>query len=86
MNRFLTNNTMSIPKLVMVDDTYRRSNLENMGPSRPKTATQLVIDYKNEHGVLTPEFKEELQVWYNRDKGQSTLNDLMDFTCFGINR
>lgn len=76
MNRFLINNTMSIPKLVMVED----ASGEVIGEwgSRPKTATQMVIDYKNEHGTLTPEFKEELQVWYNKDKGQSTLSDLME--------
>jgi len=41
-------------------------------------AQQMVVDYKNEHGTLTPEFKEELQVWYNKDKGQSMLNDLLE--------
>jgi len=25
---------------------------------------------------LTPEFKEDLQRWYNKDKGQSTIKDL----------
>jgi len=25
---------------------------------------------------LTPEFKEDLQRWYNKDKGQSKLKDL----------
>lgn len=76
MNRFLTNNTMSIPKLVMVEDATGEI-LDDWG-SRPKTATQMVIEYKNEYGTLTPEFKEELQVWYNKDKGQSTLNDLVE--------
>ena len=76
MNRFLTNNTMSIPKLVMVENAT--GEILGEWGSRPKTATQMVIDYKIEHGTLTPEFKEELQVWYNKDKGQSTLSDLME--------
>ena len=76
MNRFLTNNTMSIPKLVMVEDAT--GEILGEWGSRPKTATQMVVDYKNEHGTLSPEFKEELQVWYNKDKGQSTLSDLME--------
>ena len=76
MNRFLTNNTMSIPKLVMVEDATGEI-LGDWG-SRPKIASQMVIDYKNEHGMLTPEFKEDLQIWYNKDKGQSTLRDLME--------
>ena len=76
MNRFLTNNTMSIPKLVMVENAT--GEILGEWGSRPKTATQMVIDYKIEHGTLSPEFKEELQVWYNKDKGQSTLSDLME--------
>jgi hypothetical protein len=76
MNRFLTNNAMSIPKLVMVDD--ETGKITGEWGSRPKVATQMVLDYKNEHGTLTPEFKEEIQVWYNKDKGQSTLNDLLE--------
>ena len=76
MNRFLTNNTMSIPKLVMVSD--ETGEVIGEWGSRPSIATQMVIDYKNKHGMLTPEFKEELQVWYNKDKGQSTLSDLME--------
>ena len=76
MNRFLTNNTMSIPKLVMVEDATGEI-LGDWG-SRPKIASQMVIDYKNEHGMLTLEFKEDLQIWYNKDKGQSTLRDLME--------
>lgn len=76
MNRFLTNGAMSIPKLVMVDDAT--NIVVGEWGSRPKIAQQLVVDYKNKHGVLTPEFKEELQVWYNKDKGQSMLNDLLE--------
>jgi len=76
MNRFLTNNTMGIPKLIMVENATG-DVIGTWGP-RPKSATRLVKDYKKEHGALTPEFKEELQVWYNKDKGQGTLNDLME--------
>ncbi len=76
MNRFLTNGAMSIPKLVMVDDASGK--VVGEWGSRPKIAQQMVVDYKNEHGTLTPEFKEELQVWYNKDKGQSMLNDLLE--------
>ena len=75
MNRFLTNNAMSIPKLIMIDD-ISGAILGEWG-SRPKIATQKVLDYKTQHGMLTSGFKEELQVWYNKDKGQSTLRDLM---------
>ena len=37
----------------------------------------MVNAYKAEHGMLTIEFKEDLQRWYNKDKGQSTIEDLV---------
>ena len=76
MDRFLTNGTMGIPKLIMINDTSGEI-LGTWGP-RPKIAAQMIIDYKKEHGMLTAEFKEALQVWYNKDKGQSTLNDILE--------
>ena len=75
MNEFLTNGGKSIPKLVAIDNTSGNV-IGNWGP-RPTKATQLVNDYKAEHGKLTPEFKQDLQVWYNKDKGQNTVDDLL---------
>ena len=76
MNRFLTNGGKSIPKLIMVDETSGEV-INTFGP-RPSGATQLVNDYKEKHGMLTPEFKEDLQRWYNKDKGQNAANDLVE--------
>ena len=42
-------------------DTENFEVLDVYGP-RPSIATKLVDDYKNEHGVLTPEFKEDLLI------------------------
>lgn len=74
MNLFLTNGNKSIPKLIMIDKASG-DVLNTFGP-RSNSATKMVNDYKTEHGKLTPEFKEDLQRWYNKDKGQSTLKDL----------
>ena len=74
MNQFLTNGGKSIPKLIMIDDETNEV-VNTFGP-RPSVATQFVNNYKAEHGKLTPEFKEDLQRWYNKDKGQSTIKDL----------
>lgn len=76
MDAFLTNGGRSIPKLIMLDNSTKEV-LSTFGP-RPKVATEMVADYKKEHGKLTPEFKEELQHWYNKDKGQSTVKDLVN--------
>ncbi|WP_282041478.1 thioredoxin family protein [Winogradskyella flava] len=76
MNQFLTNGGKAIPKLIMID-TDTNDVLDTFGP-RPSVATEIVKTYKAEHGMLTPEFKEDLQRWYNKDKGQSTIKDLVN--------
>ncbi len=74
MNRFLTKGAMSIPKLIMIDDATHEV-IGEWGP-RSTAATNLVEAYKAEHGILSPEFKQELQIWYNKDKGQNVAKDL----------
>jgi len=76
MNQFLTNGGKAIPKLIMIDNTSE-DIVDTFGP-RPTVATNMVNAYKVEHGMLTPEFKEDLQRWYNKDKGQSTIADLVN--------
>ena len=77
MNQYLTNGGKAIPILIIAD-AQSLEVLHVWGP-RPKVATQMVEAYKKEHGKLTPEFKEDLQKWYNQDKGQSILSDLQTF-------
>ncbi|WP_412986889.1 thioredoxin family protein [Pontimicrobium sp. IMCC45349] len=76
MDAFLTNGGRSIPKLIMIDSETKEV-VNTFGP-RPSEATQMVLDYKEEHGKITPEFKEDLQRWYNKDKGQTAINDLVE--------
>ncbi|PIB30838.1 thioredoxin [Maribacter sp. 4U21] len=75
MNRFLTNGGMSIPKLIVRDDVSNEV-VADWGP-RSVNATKLVEDHKAVHGMIKPEFKQDIQVWYNKDKGQSILADLL---------
>ncbi len=77
IDAFLYNGGRSIPKLIVVDNKTG-AIIGDWGP-RPSVATQLVDDYKKEYGKLTPEFKQDLQVWYNKDKGQNTVEDLLEF-------
>jgi hypothetical protein len=71
---FLTNGGQSIPKLIVLDKN--QNALNSWGP-RPAIATKLVADYKATHGVLDAQLKENLQVWYNKDKGKSTQDDFI---------
>lgn len=76
MDKFLTNGGQAIPKLIHIENEY--SKIESWGP-RPSVATKMVTDYKAKNGSITPEFKKDLQVWYNQDKGLSTIDDMMVF-------
>ena len=77
MDQYLTNGGRSIPKLIMIDDAS--GEVTNTYGPRPTTATKMVNDFKAENGKLTPEFKEDLQRWYNTDKGQTIISDLKNF-------
>lgn len=74
MDLFLTNGGRSIPKLIALDTD--NNVIDTWGP-RPKFATKMVADYKEKNGSLDPQFKEYLQVWYNKDKGLSTQEDFV---------
>ncbi len=75
MDLFLTDGKMSIPKLIMIDQNTGEI-LGSWGPL-PGKAMILASEYKKQYGELTAEFKEDLQVWFNADKGQHTLLDLL---------
>ncbi|MFX0556376.1 thioredoxin family protein [Maribacter sp. CXY002] len=76
MQQFLTQGALSIPKLIQININTNEV-IGTWGPRSTK-ATKLVEDYKAEHGMLSAEFKESLQLWYNKDKGQSILEDLLE--------
>ena len=75
MDMFLTNGARSIAKLIMIDNRTGEV-IGTFGP-RPSMATAMVNDYKLKHGTLTPEFKESLQQWYNKDKGAHIMTDIV---------
>lgn len=75
MNQFLTNGSQSIPMVIMLDAD--NNVVQTFGP-RSKAATNLVNDYRAEHGKIDDAFKEMLQVWYNNDKGVSIVNDILE--------
>lgn len=76
MNNFLTNGGKSIPKLIIYDN-QKQEVVNSWGP-RPSLATKMVNDYKEKHGKLDPQFKEDLQLWYNKDKGANIAKDLLN--------
>ena len=75
MDQFLTNGSKSIPKLIALDEN--NEVISSWGP-RPSIATKMVKDYKEQHGALDADFKKDLQIWYNKDKGNNTQTDLLE--------
>lgn len=75
MDLFLTNGGRSIPKLIALDKD--NNVIDSWGP-RPTIATKMVADYKEKNGALDPAFKQDLQVWYNKDKGKSVQEDFVN--------
>lgn len=74
MQEFLTSGGKSIPKLISVD----KNSLEvlfSWGP-RPKTPTKMIEEYKKTNQTLSDEIKEEMQKWYNENKGQEIIDEL----------
>ena len=76
MDLFLTNGGRSIPKLIALDKN--NNVLKTWGP-RPSFANSMVAEYKAKNGNLDAQFKQDLQVWYNKDKGKSTQEDFIAF-------
>ena len=75
MNLFLTNGGKAIPKLIVLD---AKNNVINTWGPRPTIATKMVADYKAANGSLDAKFKENLQVWYNKNKGQNVQEDFVE--------
>jgi hypothetical protein len=74
MNLFLTNGGKSIPKLVVLD---KNNNVLNTWGPRPTIAAQIVANYKTEYGVIDANLKQNLQVWYNKNKGENIQDDFI---------
>ena len=76
MEFFRTDGALSIPKLLVLDEN-QEIVLREWGP-RPVPARKLVLEYKAAHGKLTAAFREELQQWYNMDKGNNIASELAE--------
>jgi hypothetical protein len=76
MNHFLTNGARAIPKLIIVDKASGKV-CDHWGP-RPKGASDLIKNYKEQFGIVDEEAKSQLQMWYLHDKGLSTQKEVVE--------
>lgn len=75
MDLFLTNNGRSIPKVLVLD---QENKVQHTWGPRPTLANRIMSEYKEKNGSIDAQFKQELQVWYNKNKGQSVQDDFVN--------
>jgi hypothetical protein len=76
MSQFLTNGARAIPKLLIIDKATGKV-CNHWGP-RPKEASDLIKNYKEQFGIVDEEAKSQLQMWYLHDKGLSVQNEVVE--------
>jgi len=69
MKAYLTNGSLSVPKLISLDASTFQT-LGTWGP-RPQPAQEIMLNWKAIHGKeLWDEFEKKLHTWYARNKSQ----------------
>ncbi|MFL9844578.1 thioredoxin family protein [Flavobacterium rhizosphaerae] len=74
MDEYLTNGARSIPIVVFVNKETLQP-VAQWGP-RPAGGTNLINEAKEKFGKVTDEAKTDLQKWYLKDKGLSTMHEI----------
>jgi hypothetical protein len=73
MDRYLTNDGRSIPKLVCLQaDTLKEQG--TWGP-RPETFQRQAMQWKDDPDISHQEWAEKLHKWYNEDQSQAIQSD-----------
>lgn len=77
MDQYLTNGTRSIPVLIC-EEVDSNTFIGKWGP-RPKAVLNWIHSFKQENPNYTStEFKEQLHLFYTKDKGHSICSDLLE--------
>lgn len=76
MDAYLTDGARGIPKLIVLE----AATLEEIGTwgPRPTPAQELLYEFKANPDETYAEFGKRLQIWYARDKTQTTQQELED--------
>jgi hypothetical protein len=73
MNEYLTDNTRSIPVLIMLDGEF---NEVGVWGSRPAELKNFVKEFKSVPGYDSDELKKQIQMWYINDKTVSAQKEI----------
>ena len=83
MNQYLTNGGKSIPKLICLDKNY--IELGTWGP-RPKYLQDWLYKEKENPTMSMDKLKEQFQIWYTKDKGQTLQLEMITLMQKWLNK
>ena len=76
INQFLTNETESIPKVLILNEDFSVKN--TWGP-RPKFGNELLLKFKADPEAYPREsFYNDLQVYYSRNRGKDAIQEILE--------
>lgn len=76
IEQFLTNETQSIPKVIILDKEFKVKN--SWGP-RPKFGHDLLLKYKADPENYTKDmFYNDLQIYYSRNRGKDAIQEILE--------
>ena len=76
IEKFLTNGTQSIPKILILDENFAVKNV--WGP-RPKFGNELLKKFKEKPETYPrEEFYNDLQVYYAKNRGKDAITELLE--------
>ena len=76
IEQFLTNETQSIPKILILNENFEVKNV--WGP-RPKFGNDLLKKFKeNPETYPREEFYNDLQVYYAKNRGKDAITELLE--------
>jgi len=75
IDKFLTGGARAIPKLISIDKKSWEV-VATWGP-RPEPAQKMLMEFKANPSLSYDEFSLSLQKWYNKDKGKTTQEELV---------
>jgi hypothetical protein len=81
MDRYLTNGSRSIPIVIALDDEFRE--LGHWGP-RPTVLQAWVM--ANRGSIPKAELYPQVRTWYARDRGETTLREVLEMAGFPVAR
>lgn len=73
MNRYLTNGSRSIPIVILLDEEF--TELAHWGP-RPRALQEWV--HHNRTAIPKAELYPQVRRWYARDRGETTLREVLE--------